>query len=91
MPPALENPFVLWLLLVAALAGLSYAFIRKELRARAILYGAFLLGCLAMIWPPMDWSGKPGRIRLGLDLRGGMHLVLQVVIDDACNQTLIND
>jgi preprotein translocase subunit SecD len=88
MPPALENPFLLWLLLVAALAGLSYAFIRKELRARAILYGAFLLGCLAMIWPPMDWSGKPGRIRLGLDLRGGMHLVLQVVIDDAWNQTI---
>ena len=88
MPPALENPFVLWLVLVAALAGLSYAFIRKELRTRAIVYGAFLLGCVAMIWPPMDWNGKPGRIRLGLDLRGGMHLVLQVVIDDAWNQTI---
>jgi preprotein translocase subunit SecD len=88
MPPALQNPFVLWLVLAAALAGLSYAFIRKELRTRAILYGAFLLGCLVLIWPPIDWNGQPGKIRLGLDLRGGMHLVLQVVIDDALNATI---
>jgi preprotein translocase subunit SecD len=88
MPPALENPFVLWLVLAAALAGLCYAFIRKELRTRAIVYGAFLLGCLVLIWPPIDWNGKPGRIRLGLDLRGGMHLVLQVVIEDALNATI---
>jgi preprotein translocase subunit SecD len=88
MPSALENPFVLWLVLAAALAGLCYAFIRKELRTRAIVYGAFLLGCLVLIWPPIDWNGKPGRIRLGLDLRGGMHLVLQVVIEDALNATI---
>jgi preprotein translocase subunit SecD len=88
MPPALENPVVLWLLLSAALAGLSYAFIRKELQTRAMVYGAFLLGCLMLIWPPIDWNGKPGKIRLGLDLRGGMHLVLQVVIDDALNATI---
>ncbi len=88
MPPALENPFVLWLVLAAALAGLSYAFIRPELRTRAILYGSFLLGCLVLIWPPFDWHGKPGKIRLGLDLQGGMHLVLQVVIDDALNATI---
>jgi preprotein translocase subunit SecD len=88
MPPALENPFVLWLVLAAALAGLSYAFIRPELRTRAIVYGAFLLGCLVMIWPPIDWNGQAGKIRLGLDLRGGMHLVLQVVIDDALNATI---
>jgi preprotein translocase subunit SecD len=88
MPPALENPFVLWLLLAAALAGLSYAFIRKELRTRATVYGAFLVGCLVLIWPPIDWNGKSGRIRLGLDLRGGMHLVLKVVIDDALNATI---
>jgi preprotein translocase subunit SecD len=88
MPSALQNPFVLWLVLAAALAGLSYAFIRPELRTRAILYGAFLLGCLVMIWPPVDWNGQAGKIRLGLDLRGGMHLVLQVVIDDALNATI---
>jgi preprotein translocase subunit SecD len=88
MPPALENPFVLWLVLAAALGGLSYAFIRPELRTRAIVYGAFLLGCLVLIWPPIDWNGQAGKIRLGLDLRGGMHLVLQVVIDDALNATI---
>ena len=88
MPPALQNPFVLWLVLAAALGGLSYAFIRPELRTRAIVYGAFLLGCLVMIWPPIDWNGQAGKIRLGLDLRGGMHLVLQVVIDDALNATI---
>ena len=32
MPPALQNPFVLWFVLTAALAGLAYAFVRQELR-----------------------------------------------------------
>ena len=32
MPPALQNPITLWLLLTAALAGLVYAFMRPELR-----------------------------------------------------------
>ena len=36
MPPALQNPITLWLLLTAALAGLVYAFMRTELRWRAI-------------------------------------------------------
>ncbi len=43
MPSALQNPVILWLLLSAALAGLAYAFVRPELRVRAIAYGAFLL------------------------------------------------
>ena len=88
MPPALQNPFTLWLLLTAALAGLVYAFMRPELRWRAIGYGSFLLACAVAIWPPYDRDGVPGKIRLGLDLRGGIHLVLQVVIDDALNATV---
>jgi preprotein translocase subunit SecD len=88
MPPALSNPWVLWLLLSAALAGLAYAFIRTELRTRAIVYGAFLLGCLVATWPPVDFQGVPGRIHLGLDLQGGLHLVLQVVVDDAFKATV---
>ena len=88
MPPALQNPIILWLLLTAALAGLVYAFMRPELRWRAIGYGSFLLACVVAIWPPYDRDGVPGRIHLGLDLRGGIHLVLQVVVEDALNATV---
>ena len=88
MAPALQNPITLWLLLTAALAGLAYAFMRPELRWRAVSYGAFLLACAVAIWPPYDRDGVPGRIRLGLDLRGGIHLVLQVVVEDALNATV---
>jgi preprotein translocase subunit SecD len=89
MPSALQNPVTLWLLLTAALAGLAYAFMRPELRTKAVLYGAFLLACGVAVWPPYDTAGgQPGRIHLGLDLRGGIHLVLQVVVDDALNATV---
>jgi preprotein translocase subunit SecD len=87
MPPALQNPLTLWLLLTAALVGLVYAFMRPELRWKAIVYGAVLLACGVAIWPPYERDGVPGRIHLGLDLRGGIHLVLQVVVDDALNAT----
>jgi preprotein translocase subunit SecD len=88
MPPALQNPLTLWLLLTAALAGLVYAFLRPELRWKAIVYGAFLLACGVAIWPPYERRGVPGKIHLGLDLRGGIHLVLQVVVEDALNATV---
>ncbi len=88
MPPALQNPINLWLLLTAALAGLVYAFMRPELRVKAIAYGAFLLACAVAVWPPYDREGTPGRISLGLDLKGGIHLVLQVVVEDALNATV---
>jgi preprotein translocase subunit SecD len=88
MPPALQNPVALWLLLTAALAGLAYAFMRPELRWKAIGYGGFLLACAVAIWPPYERDGVPGRIKLGLDLRGGIHLVLQVVVEDALNATV---
>ncbi len=88
MPPALENPYALWFVATAALAGLAYAFVRKELRTRAVVYGAFLIACLILVWPPYERNGQPGKIKLGLDLRGGIHLVLQVVVDDALNATI---
>ncbi len=88
MPPALQNPLTLWLLLTAALAGLVYAFMRPELRWKAIGYGSFLLACAVAVWPPYEREGVPGRIHLGLDLRGGIHLVLQVVVEDALNATV---
>ena len=46
---------------------------------RAAAYGAVLAVCVAAIWPPFDLGGRPGRIKLGLDLRGGTYLVLQVM------------
>jgi len=88
MPPALQNPLTLWLLLTAALAGLVYAFMREELRVKAIAYGSFLLACVVAVWPPYERAGTPGKIHLGLDLRGGIHLVLQVVVEDAWNATV---
>jgi preprotein translocase subunit SecD len=88
MEAGLENPFVLWFVLSAALTGLVYAFVRKELRVRAALYGAFLIACAVVTWPPYDREGKPGKLRLGLDLKGGIHLVMQVVTDDALNATV---
>jgi len=49
---------------------------------------AFLFGILGI---PKDWSGRgvlasiADRIHLGLDLRGGTHLILQVQVNDAVN------
>jgi preprotein translocase subunit SecD len=88
MPPALQNPFVLWLVLTVLLAVAVYFGMRRELRVKAVLYGSFLIACLVAIWPPYEREGQAGKIRLGLDLRGGMHLVMQVVTDDALNQTV---
>jgi preprotein translocase subunit SecD len=88
MPPALQNPVTLWFVLTAALAAACYFGLRAELRLRAVLYGSFLIACLVAIWPPYGKDGQPGKIRLGLDLRGGIHLVLQVVTDDALNATI---
>ena len=88
MPPALQNPFVLWFVLTAALAGLAYSGLRKELRVRATIYGSFLIACVVVAWPPYGSIEKPGKIRLGLDLKGGIHLVLQVVTDDALSATI---
>ena len=88
MPPALQNPIALWFVLTAALAVACYFGMRAELRLRAVLYGSFLIACLVAIWPPYGKDGQPGKIRLGLDLRGGIHLVLQVVTDEALAATI---
>ena len=46
---------------------------------RAVFYGTFLIACGMAIWPPFGRNGTPGKLKLGLDLRGGTHLVLQVL------------
>src|SRR5712691_12583946 len=88
MPPALHNPFILWFVLTLALAVASYFGMRRELRVRAVLYGSFLIACFVAFWPPYGKDDRPAKIKLGLDLKGGIHLVLQVVTDDALNATI---
>ena len=88
MPAALQNPFVQWLVASVLLGLLAYYTLRPELRLRGTLYGSFLIACLVAIWPPYSRGDQPGKIHLGLDLKGGIHLVLQVVTDDALNASV---
>src|SRR5438128_1702499 len=88
MPPALQNPFVLWLLLTAVLAAIVYNTMRRELRLRAVLYGSLVIACVVAFYPPWGKEGAPGKIHLGLDLKGGIHFVMQVKTDDALNATI---
>jgi len=87
MPETLQNPYAQWFLATAVLAALSYMFVRRELRVRATAYGSFLAACIVAFWPPyarvVDGKEIPGKVRLGLDLQGGIHIVMQVITDDA--------
>lgn len=77
-----KNPFLLWLVVSIAVGALIWTFLRKELRTKAILYSAFLIACFVSMWPLQE------KIKLGLDLKGGMHLVLKVSTDDALKATV---
>jgi len=64
----------------------------KNLTWKLVVIVGILLVFLAGIFGiPKDWSGKgilasiADRIHLGLDLRGGTHLILQVQVNDAVN------
>ena len=64
----------------------------KNLTWKLVVIVGILLFFLAGIFGiPKDWSGKgilasiTDRIHLGLDLRGGTHLILQVQVNDAVN------
>jgi preprotein translocase subunit SecD len=65
---------------------------QKNLRWRLILIIAFMAICAYYFISPRE-KGAPllSRLNLGLDLKGGIHLVLQVVTDDALNQELMQD
>ncbi len=53
---------------------------------------AIMLVCLYWFISPREKGGPLlSRLNLGLDLKGGIHLVLQVVTDDAINQDLLQD
>src|SRR5712692_906873 len=57
----------------------------------AVSVGILLLFVVGIFGPPWAWSGRgplalvTDRIHLGLDLRGGTHLILQVQVNDAVN------
>ena len=76
------NPLLLWLVLSIVVGALIFQFLRKELRTRGILYASFLIACFVSMWPVNE------KIKLGLDLKGGMHLVLKVSTDDALKATV---
>jgi preprotein translocase subunit SecD len=64
----------------------------KNLTWKLVVIVGILFLCLTGIFgPPWAWSGHSplalvtDRIRLGLDLRGGTHLILQVQVNDAVN------
>jgi len=59
---------------------------RKNLRWKlALILGITIICILGVTGFPPSISNMKERIHLGLDLRGGMHLILQVVTDDAVN------
>src|SRR5262245_9184085 len=59
---------------------------RKNLRWKILLIIAVTLACLTGFGGlPPSLTKMKERIRLGLDLRGGIHMILQVVTDDAVN------
>ncbi len=57
----------------------------------AVSVGLTVIAIFGIIGIPKDWSGKGllaaagQRINLGLDLKGGTHLILQVQVNDAVN------
>lgn len=52
---------------------------KKGLRWKIVLVLGVVFLALFLVYPPKD------KIKLGLDLKGGIHLVLQVMTDDAVN------
>src|SRR5579862_1742909 len=57
----------------------------------AIIGGTLLVFLFGIFGVPQSWSGQgllaamQNRIHLGLDLKGGTHLILQVQVNDAVN------
>jgi len=65
---------------------------QKNLRLKLTLILIFMALCVYYIISPREkGAGWFSRLNLGLDLKGGIHLVLQVVTDDALNQELLQD
>jgi len=59
----------------------------KNLNWKLITILGVIAFAAAMIYPPFDTPAHRGRISLGLDLKGGVQLVLRVKTDDALTYT----
>jgi preprotein translocase subunit SecD len=55
----------------------------KNLRWKVLTILAVAAIATWSFYPPFDAPGRPGKVKLGLDLKGGVHLVLRVQTDDA--------
>ena len=64
------RPYARLLVISIAVGALIWTFLRKELRTKGLLYSSFLIACLVSLWP-IDQ-----KIKLGLDLKGGMPKVI---------------
>ncbi len=65
---------------------------QKNLRWKLIMILALMAVCAWYFVSPREREASLfSRLNLGLDLKGGIHLVLQVVTDDALNQELVQD
>jgi len=65
---------------------------QKNLRWKLIMVLALMVICTYYFLSPRSKGAPLGsRLNLGLDLKGGIHLVLQVKTDDALNQELVQD
>jgi preprotein translocase subunit SecD len=65
---------------------------QKNLRWKLFLILTFMAVCAYYFISPREkGAGLMSRLNLGLDLKGGIHLVLRVVTDDALNQELVQD
>ena len=65
---------------------------QKNLRWKFLFIAAIMVACLYLfVSPRQSGAGLLSRLNLGLDLKGGIHLVLQVKTDDALNQELAQD
>jgi preprotein translocase subunit SecD len=65
---------------------------QKNLRLKFIFILAIMAICAYFFVSPLE-KGSPlfSRVNLGLDLQGGIHLVLRVVTDEALDQTLLQE
>ena len=62
---------------------------RIDLKWRILITIVLLGVALYAVYPPLDYGDKEGKINLGLDLQGGIHMVMDVQTDEAVEAELV--